>query len=98
MKHPREARTAIGGLFLALVCAACSDGIPALYKPGSQVYDVQAPAKPTYYEHVQPIIFSQCLGCHNSASIAHEWPLSSYGEARDLSAEIRRHTSLRLMP
>jgi len=98
MKHPGQARTSIGGLLLALVCTACSDGIPALYKPGSNVYDVQAPAKPTYYEHVQPLILSQCLGCHNSASIAHQWPLSSYEEARGLAAGIRRHTSLRLMP
>jgi hypothetical protein len=98
MKHLDVTRASLSGVFLALACAACSDEIPALFKPGSAVYDVQAPAKPTYYEHVQPIIFRQCLGCHSSTSVAYQRPLISYGETRNLGAAIRRMTSLRLMP
>ncbi len=68
---------------LATALLACSQG-------------AQQPA-PTYYQDVQPIIQSKCVGCHNANGIG-PFPLESASDVTSRSVLIRSAVASRTMP
>lgn len=54
-------------------------------------------AKPTYYQHVKPIVDARCAGCHTSGGIA-PFPLQTYAQTRSRRAAIARMVTSRHMP
>lgn len=87
---------------VAMMVVSCSstqdDDTPPLYAPGSDLYDKQVVAQPTYYEHVQPILFQHCVRCHQDNSPAAHKPMTTYALAKNLAKDIRHQTIFRLMP
>ena len=59
---------------------------------------VDVPERPTYHEHVRPIMESNCIGCHIEGQIAGYAP---FGNAQDVifaAQDIKFHVVSRLMP
>jgi len=55
------------------------------------------PDKPTYAEHIEPIIRSQCVTCHHNGGTA-PFSLQTYEEVKRKSKTIARVTAKRYMP
>lgn len=57
----------------------------------------EVPEAPTYAEHVAPIVFANCVGCHRPGEIA---PMSftNYEETRPWAKSLRKSVSERTMP
>jgi hypothetical protein len=54
-------------------------------------------AKPTYYQHVKPILDGRCAGCHYSGGIA-PFALTTYKQARKYRSVIAAAVARRTMP
>jgi len=52
---------------------------------------------PTWHEHVAPLVFEHCVGCHKSGGIA-PYPMESYEQTRPLAPIMALQTEARLMP
>jgi hypothetical protein len=52
---------------------------------------------PTWYEHVAPIVYESCLGCHVAGGIA-PFPLIGYDDAKAMAGVIAGATKARTMP
>ncbi|MEK0421445.1 MAG: hypothetical protein RLZZ161_1296 [Bacteroidota bacterium] len=74
------------GLLAGLLLANCSN------KPKEGV-----PDKPTFAEHIAPIIFKNCSPCHRDSGAA-PFPLTSYGQVRGKAKTIAKVTEKRYMP
>ena len=59
--------------------------------------DAAAPARPTYFGDVRPILEGRCVSCHYSGGIA-PFALTSYSQARRHRREIARAVAQRIMP
>ncbi|MBL8602366.1 MAG: hypothetical protein JNK72_10630 [Myxococcales bacterium] len=57
----------------------------------------QPVASPTWAEHVAPILYNTCVGCHRAGEIG-PFPLVSYEDARNVAPLMRRVTAERSMP
>jgi hypothetical protein len=70
--------------------------LPLLLLAASTVF-AAAPAKPTFYKDVLPVLQKNCQGCHREGEIG---PMSfmSYKEVRPYSTAIRQSVSARRMP
>lgn len=55
------------------------------------------PAQTTWAEHVAPLVFQHCVGCHREGGIA-PFSLTSYDEASTRAELIRTETTARRMP
>ncbi len=59
--------------------------------------DADVPGRVTYHEHVAPIVYANCSGCHRPGQVA-PFSLLSYADVKAYAAEIARETAERRMP
>lgn len=74
------------GCAIALVCASVIPSTTAEANPG-----------PTFNEHIAPIVFSQCSGCHRPGEAA-PFPLLSFRDVAKRGKQIAQVTEERFMP
>lgn len=55
------------------------------------------PARPTWSEHVAPILYSQCVSCHREGGIG-PFSLLTYAQAAEMATSIGVETQARRMP
>jgi Flp pilus assembly protein TadD len=87
---------------LALVAAplACGGEAPPAASPTPAVARVAAPtvpAEPTFAEHVAPIMYAHCSGCHHAGGPA-PFSLIRHDDVRDHAAQIAEVTASGFMP
>lgn len=91
--------SALSALALALTLAGCSgadtDGSSA--SDSSASGPAAAPAGPTYYRDVKPILDAKCTGCHTEGGIA-PFSLTTFEPAKAQAAAIKAAVSLGIMP
>lgn len=86
-------------LALLLPALGCGGEAP----PGSStrvaapVAAASVPAEPTFAEHVAPIMYAHCSGCHHVGGPA-PFPLISHDDVRDHAAQIAEVTASGFMP
>lgn len=67
-------------------------------EPAEKGFPVESlPARVTWSDHIAPIVYKSCAGCHRPGS-AGPFPLLTYRDAADRAALIRHATSTRYMP
>ena len=71
--------------------------VACLAYQGANAVAAQAPAPVTFAEHVAPIVFANCSGCHRPGEAA-PFPLLGYRDARPLAKAIATATTSRTMP
>lgn len=57
----------------------------------------QTPAAPTFTEHIAPIVFRSCAGCHRPGDVG-PFPLLTYQDVRKRARMIQKVTEERFMP
>lgn len=77
---------------LPLIALAVSAGSPA---PAAELPAV--PEKVTFAEHVAPIVFNNCTGCHRPGEVA-PFPLMSYADAKKKAKTMLRSMQDKQMP
>lgn len=77
------------GLFVGFCLFACSSN--------SQNKKEIVPEKPTFAEHIWPIVLKNCVPCHRNGG-AGPFPLTSYDEVKRKGKTITKVTGLRIMP
>lgn len=76
--------------------AACIAGLVLLIQCTGKK-GVEVPDKPTFTEHIAPIIFKHCSSCHRENGIA-PFALTNYKEVRRKLKTIAKVTRLKIMP
>lgn len=56
------------------------------------------PDKPTYYEHVQPLLELHCNACHSEGQIAGDIPLTTVEDVEQSASDIAFNASIGYMP
>jgi Copper type II ascorbate-dependent monooxygenase, C-terminal domain len=82
---------------LLVVVASAMAVFGAVTAFASRISASSAPARPTYYQNVKPILDSRCAGCHFSGGVA-PFPLQTYAQARRHRAAIAHAVGMRHMP
>jgi hypothetical protein len=67
-------------LLLLTALLGCTDSKPADDSDTSETSDVETPDETTYWQHVAPIYYESCVGCHREGGIA-PFPLDDYESA-----------------
>jgi hypothetical protein len=75
-----------------------SSVLPADTAPADDSVDDTGPVtNATWHEHIAPLVFGHCVGCHSGGGIA-PYPLESYEEAGPLAPVMALQAEARLMP
>src|SRR5687768_14618194 len=90
------ARAAIAAVLLSAACTEADEGTGAGGAGGSAGAG-GADATTTWWEHVAPIVYDNCLGCHTDGGIA-PYPLVAYENARPVATVMKTQTADRTMP
>ena len=72
---------------LGVACSSADDGAPPTASP------TPAPAGPTFYRDVEPIVVAKCAGCHaadGAAGFAFDAETAKFS-ARAIAVKIRAH-------
>ena len=77
--------------------ALADDSTPAPPATPAPAADAKAPAAPTYYEHVAPIVQERCQVCHREGAVG-PFPLTTYKEVVGWSAMVQEVVETRRMP
>src|SRR5262245_149043 len=88
-------RIAVGAAVLAMVMWLPSQSAQPLAAQAPAQAPVQAPT--TFSEHVAPILFANCSGCHRPGEAA-PFPLLGYRDARPMAKAIATAATSRTMP
>jgi len=79
------------------IVAICLAGASASLAVGFAAFGQAAPARPTYFQDVKPILDGRCAGCHYAGGVA-PMALTSYLHAFRYRKEIATATRARVMP
>lgn len=67
------------------------------YPSASKLCAQDVPTRPTFTEHIAPILHANCTGCHRKGELA-PFELASFSDARKRAKMIQRVTQSRYMP